>query len=93
VKTVTLLSGRRCGSYLHREPRNPNYLNAAYFTFLRQHNLGHVFLQGYYMPPIFDLYTAHADHLTGTVVIRLLACHGLFLAVPGVSHWRLPSPE
>jgi uncharacterized protein YecE (DUF72 family) len=53
------------------EPRNPNYLNETHFAFLRDHNLGHVFLQGYYMPSIFDLYKAHAAQLTGTAVIRL----------------------
>ena len=53
------------------ETRNPNYLNAAYFTFLRNHGLAHVFLQGYYMPPIFPIYREYADQLTGNVVIRL----------------------
>jgi uncharacterized protein YecE (DUF72 family) len=53
------------------ESRNPNYLNADYFGFLREHGLGHVWLQGYYMPPIFDLYEKYADQLTDDVVIRL----------------------
>ena len=53
------------------ESRNPNYLNAEYFGFLREHNLGHVWLQGYYMPPIFGLYERYADQLTENVVIRL----------------------
>jgi uncharacterized protein YecE (DUF72 family) len=53
------------------ETRNPNYLNAGYFQFLHEHNLGHVWLQGYYMPPIFELYRQFADLLTDTVVIRL----------------------
>lgn len=53
------------------EPRNPNYLNDAYFTFLREHGLAHVWLQGYYMPPIFGLYEKYADRLTDNVVIRL----------------------
>jgi len=53
------------------ETRNPNYLNDAYFGFLHAHGLGHVFLQGYYMPPVFDVYRQYADQLAGTVVIRL----------------------
>ena len=53
------------------ESRNPNYLNQAHFDFLRQHGLGHVFLQGYYMPPVFDIYKRFAEHLADTVVIRL----------------------
>jgi uncharacterized protein YecE (DUF72 family) len=53
------------------ETRNPNYLNDDYFQFLRDHNLGHVWQQGYFMPPIFELYRQYADLLTDTVVIRL----------------------
>jgi len=53
------------------ETRNPNYLNDRYFAFLREHKLSHVFLQGYYMPPIFGLYENHADRLAGDLVVRL----------------------
>lgn len=53
------------------EPRNSNYLNAEYFAFLRQHGLAHVWLQGYYMPPVFGLYEKFADQLSPNVVIRL----------------------
>lgn len=53
------------------EPRNPNYLKTAYFTFLAEQNLSHVFLQGYYMPPIFDLYEKHKEQLGNFSVIRL----------------------
>jgi uncharacterized protein YecE (DUF72 family) len=56
------------------ETRNPNYLNDAYFTFLRERGLAHVWQQGYYMPPIFGIYEKYADQLTDNVVIRL---HGL----------------
>lgn len=53
------------------ECRNPAYLDAEYFAFLREHRLGFVFLDGYYMPPMsavfpkFDIVTS--DH----VIIRL----------------------
>ncbi len=53
------------------ESRNPNYLNQNYFTFLREHRLAHVFEQGYYMPPVLDLYRQHAALLSDTSVIRL----------------------
>jgi uncharacterized protein YecE (DUF72 family) len=53
------------------ETRNPNYLNDTHFAFLREHGLAHVFLQGYYMPPIFALYDKYADQLMDNVVIRL----------------------
>ncbi len=53
------------------ETRNPNYVNDRYFAFLREHGLAHVWLQGYYMPPIFGIYEKYADQLTDNVVIRL----------------------
>ena len=53
------------------EIRNPNYLNAAYFQFLRANGLSHVFLQGYYMPSIFPLYERFKEHIDGVSVIRL----------------------
>lgn len=53
------------------EMRNPNYLNDSYFQFLRDHKLAHVFLQGYYMPPIFDIYKKHKDYIKDFTVIHL----------------------
>ncbi|MFC2089095.1 DUF72 domain-containing protein, partial [Calditrichota bacterium] len=38
------------------EIRNPNYLNRKYFDFLHFNNLSHVYLQGYYMPSINDIF-------------------------------------
>jgi uncharacterized protein YecE (DUF72 family) len=38
------------------EIRNGNYLNESYFKFLNRNRLIPVFLQGYWMPPITDLY-------------------------------------
>ena len=53
------------------EIRNPNFLKDAYFDFLAEHHLGHVFLQGYYMPSIFDQYEKFKDRLSDLVVLRL----------------------
>jgi uncharacterized protein YecE (DUF72 family) len=53
------------------EIRNPNYLNKNYFEFLKQHHLGHVFLQGYYMDDIALTYQKHWSLLDTTVAIRL----------------------
>lgn len=53
------------------ESRNPNYLNQTYFDFLNGQVLHHVFLQGYYMPSIFDLYVKHRNQLKNLVVVRL----------------------
>lgn len=53
------------------EIRNPNYLNKKYFEFLKRNNLTMVFLQGYYMPPIWNVFTIAKDSLVNPVVIRL----------------------
>ncbi len=53
------------------EIRNPNYLNDEYFEFLRAHGLSHVFLQGYYLPSIVDLYKKFKTWLERRVIIRL----------------------
>lgn len=53
------------------EIRNPNYLNGRYFKFLEMNGLSHVFLQGYYMPPIFEVFEKHKDFIGNSVVIRL----------------------
>ncbi len=53
------------------EIRNPNYLNRRYFDFLRERKLGHVFLQGYYMPDIFTVFARYSSYLARPTVIRL----------------------
>jgi uncharacterized protein YecE (DUF72 family) len=53
------------------ESRNPNYLNGVYFDFLREQGLAHVFEQGYYMPPVNEVFQRHGEMLTETSVIRL----------------------
>ncbi len=53
------------------EIRNPNFFKTSYFVFLANSDLHHVFLQGYYMPPIFDLYDKHREHIKDYTVVRL----------------------
>ena len=53
------------------ESRNPNWLDEAYFRFLKERGLTHVWEQGYYMPPVADVYAKHADQLTDTCVVRM----------------------
>ncbi len=53
------------------EIRNPNYLNKSYFTFLNDQKLAHVFLQGYYMPNIIDIYDKFGYLIRDWTVIRL----------------------
>jgi len=53
------------------ETRNPNYLKRPYFDFLGAHGLFHVFLHGYYMDPIFDIYERFGSLVRDRTVIRL----------------------
>ena len=51
---------------------NPNYLKKEYFDFIRTSGIRHVLLQGYYMPPIWEIREAMQDAIMATSVIRLL---------------------
>jgi uncharacterized protein YecE (DUF72 family) len=53
------------------ELRNPEWLDERYFQFLAERGLGHVFLQGYHMKPIFESWRRHGRLLRDPVVIRL----------------------
>ena len=53
------------------EIRNPNFLRQSYFNFLNDRKLGHVFLQGYFMPPISTIYTRYWKQIKDVSVIRL----------------------
>jgi uncharacterized protein YecE (DUF72 family) len=53
------------------ELRNPYWLNRRYFEFLAEKKLVHVFLQGYYMPPIFETWRRYGSLLRDSVVVRL----------------------
>ena len=53
------------------EIRNPNYLNKNWFSFLKNHDIAPVFLQGYYMPNIFETYSKFNSLISNKTVIRL----------------------
>ncbi len=55
------------------EIRNTNWLNEPFFEFLHRNGVFPVLLQGYYMPPIVELYRTWRERLMdfGTLVIRL----------------------
>ena len=53
------------------ENRNPFYLNSSYFRFLNDLNLSHVFLQGYFMPPIVGIYNKYKEYIKDQPIIRL----------------------
>lgn len=53
------------------EIRNPNYLNQNWFSFLNMHDISFVFLQGYYMPKVFETYSIFEKYIFNNSVIRL----------------------
>jgi len=54
------------------EPRNGPYLDEAWFSFLAEAKVSHVFSEKLYMPPIVDLYSRYSGLLNDLVIIRLL---------------------
>lgn len=53
------------------EIRNPNYLNKNYFEFLNSMDIAHVFIHGYYMPSIMEVYDKYNSFIKRLTVIRL----------------------
>jgi len=53
------------------EIRNPNYLNDKYFEFLAKQSMAPVFLEGYYMPPIVEIFSKFKKHINNLSIIRL----------------------
>lgn len=53
------------------EIRNPNYLNKVYFDFLNKINIAHVLLQGYFLPPIKEVFDKYREQFGTPVVVRL----------------------
>lgn len=53
------------------EIRNPNFLKKPYFDFLERNNVAMVFLQGYYMPPVWQVFKECNEQINSTTVIRL----------------------
>lgn len=53
------------------ETRNPNYIGKEYFDLLAAHGAHHVFLQGYYMPPVWEVAAGMAPREGGVQVLRL----------------------
>jgi uncharacterized protein YecE (DUF72 family) len=53
------------------EIRNPNYYSTSFFDFLKDHKLGFVYLDGYYMPPIGQVFEKFNPETASFQVIRL----------------------
>jgi len=53
------------------EIRNPNYLSPAFFDFLKDRDVGFVYLDGYYMPPIGQVFDKFKPETASFQVVRL----------------------
>ena len=53
------------------ESRNPNYYSPAFFDFLENHRIGFVYIEGYYMPPIQDVFEKYKPATADHCVVRL----------------------
>ncbi|MCG6912707.1 DUF72 domain-containing protein [bacterium BMS3Abin03] len=53
------------------EIRNPDYLNENYFSFINDLNMAHVFLEGYFMPPVAEIYNKYKKFIKNFTVLRL----------------------
>jgi uncharacterized protein YecE (DUF72 family) len=53
------------------ELRNPNYLNEKYFSFLSELGIAPVFLEGYYMHPVVEVYNKYKEYIKNLAVLRL----------------------
>jgi uncharacterized protein YecE (DUF72 family) len=54
------------------ESRNPNFFSPAYFELLQRYGVTHVLNEGYYMPPIVEIYRRWSPALVPRTIIRLL---------------------
>lgn len=59
------------------ETRNPAYLNGRYFDFLNKWGVAPVLLQGYWMPPVSQVYRKWREKIidSNTVILRLHGTH------------------
>ena len=71
-KLDSFFSGQNYGYPTAIETRNKNYLNKTYFTFLNSYGIYHVFLEGYWMPHIEEIYFKYYDFIRDKTVIRLM---------------------
>lgn len=53
------------------EIRNPNYFSPIFFKFLKEHHLGFVYLEGYYMPHIGEVFAKFEPATADFCIIRL----------------------
>lgn len=76
------------------ETRNPNYISPEFFKFLEENNLGFVYLEGYYMPPIGSVFNKYQPITAGFSVVRLHGGDRLEMEMKTGEVWnRLVSPK
>jgi uncharacterized protein YecE (DUF72 family) len=83
------LAGRLRAVPLAVECRNPKFLDEAYFKLLAKHDVHHVFCQGYYMPPVWEIESAFGGLLTGAAVIRLMGSDRKGMELKSSDDWSL----
>jgi uncharacterized protein YecE (DUF72 family) len=67
----SFFSGTPDGYQFAVEIRNPNYLSTQFFDLLGRHGIGNVFLEGYHMPHIGEVWDPYEPTTTDFAVIRL----------------------
>jgi uncharacterized protein YecE (DUF72 family) len=76
------------------ETRNPNYLSSAFFQFLKENHLGFVYLEGYYMPPIGEVFARYKPVTADFSIIRLHGGDRLEMETETGSVWdKIASPK
>lgn len=70
-KFGTFISKAPSGYSYAVEIRNPNYLSQEFFNFLKEYKLGYVYLDGYYMPPIGEVFKKYFPATADFAVVRL----------------------
>ncbi len=78
------------------ETRNPNYLSPAFFDFLKGHKLGYVYLEGYYMPHIGEVFDKFKPATADFSVIRLHGGDRLEMEIETGGNWSqviAPKPK
>jgi uncharacterized protein YecE (DUF72 family) len=88
-KLEPFIKGRPQTVPLAIECRNPNFLDEAYFRLLAGHDVHHVFCQGYYMPPVWEIEEKFGELLTDTSVIRLMGSDRKGMELKSNDDWSL----
>jgi len=70
------------------ETRNPNYLSSEFFNFLKEHNLGYVYLEGYYMPHIGEVFDKFKPKTADFSIIRLHGGDRLEMEIETGGNWN-----